>query len=80
MSKNKRMASSSFLLLVTVVMGISVRIHKAQLAYDYYKFSCPLAESIVKTEILKTYLTDVSAAPAFVRLLFHDCQVQVNES
>ncbi|XP_024023203.1 peroxidase 29 [Morus notabilis] len=57
-------------------MGISVRIHKAQLAYDYYKFSCPLAESIVKTEILKTYLTDVSAAPAFVRLLFHDCQVQ----
>ncbi|EXB77043.1 Peroxidase 29 [Morus notabilis] len=35
-----------------------------------------VAESIVKTEILKTYLTDVSAAPAFVRLLFHDCQVQ----
>ncbi|PON91278.1 Peroxidase [Trema orientale] len=67
---------TSFLLLVTVVMGTFIRVHEAQLAYDYYKFSCPSVEAIVKTEIVKIFLTDVSAPAAFIRLLFHDCQVQ----
>ena len=61
--------------LVTVVMVVSVRVHDAQLAYDYYKFSCPLAETIGKKETVKIFLTDVSAPPAFLRLFFHDCQL-----
>lgn len=73
------MGSSSFLLFVTVVMGIFIRVHDAHLAYDYYKFSCPLVETIVKREIVKIFLTDVSAPAAFIRLLFHDCQVLVND-
>lgn len=68
---------TSFLLLVTAFMGIFIRAQEAQLAYDYYKFSCPLVETTVRTEMLKIFLTDVSAPAAFLRLLFHDCQVQV---
>lgn len=66
-------------LLVTVVMIVSVRVHDPQLAYDYYKFSCPLAETMVKKETVKIFLTDVSAPPAFLRLFFHDCKLQVSE-
>ena len=72
--------ASSFLLLVTMVlMGFAVGVNKAKLSYNYYKFSCPSVESIVRTEVLKFSVADVSTPPAFIRLLFHDCQVQVHE-
>ncbi|KAM6601997.1 hypothetical protein CsatA_021606 [Cannabis sativa] len=67
---------TSFVLLVVTIMGIFIRTHEAQLAYDYYKFSCPFVESTVRTEMLKIFLSDISSPSAFVRLLFHDCQVQ----
>ncbi|XP_031274940.1 peroxidase 29-like [Pistacia vera] len=61
-------------LLVTVEVSIGVK--EAQLAYDYYKHSCPSLEAIVKKEILSISFLDASAPAAFLRLLFHDCQVQ----
>ncbi|KAF4372582.1 hypothetical protein F8388_027255 [Cannabis sativa] len=69
---------TSFVLLVVTIMGIFIRTHEAQLAYDYYKFSCPFVESTVRTEMLKIFLSDISSPAAFVRLLFHDCQVQAD--
>lgn len=45
--------------------------------YDYYKISCPDVENTVTKAVLEVILTDPTAPAAFLRLLFHDCQVQV---
>ncbi|TKY53986.1 Peroxidase 29 [Spatholobus suberectus] len=70
--------SFPWILLATVVMAmpLSFRIKANQLSYDYYKFSCPNLESIIKSELLSLFLTDATAPAAFLRLMFHDCQVQ----
>ena len=73
--------SFPWILVATMVMAmrpLSFRIKANQLSYDYYKFSCPNLESIVKSELLSLFLTDATAPAAFLRLMFHDCQVQVN--
>ncbi|KAK9022990.1 hypothetical protein V6N11_003226 [Hibiscus sabdariffa] len=57
-------------------MGILVGACEAQLAYDYYKFSCPNVETTVRNAVLGVVFTDPTAPAAFLRLLFHDCQVQ----
>ncbi|XVF27929.1 hypothetical protein REPUB_Repub14bG0151900 [Reevesia pubescens] len=57
-------------------MGILIGVCDAQLAYDYYKFSCPNVENTVRKVMLGVILTDATASAAFLRLLFHDCQVQ----
>ncbi|KAK8601054.1 hypothetical protein V6N12_050899 [Hibiscus sabdariffa] len=49
---------------------------EAQLAYDYYKISCPHVENTVRNAVLGVVFTDPTAPAAFLRLLFHDCQVQ----
>ncbi|XWS15546.1 hypothetical protein CRYUN_Cryun34aG0009400 [Craigia yunnanensis] len=64
------------LLIVALGMGILVGVCEAQLAYDFYKFSCPKVENIVRQVMLGVILTDATAPAAFLRLLFHDCQVQ----
>ncbi|XP_039052782.1 peroxidase 29-like [Hibiscus syriacus] len=64
------------ILRATLGMGILVGACEAQLAYDYYKFSCPNVESTVRNAVLGVVLTDPTAPAAFLRLLFHDCQVQ----
>ncbi|KAL2339218.1 hypothetical protein Fmac_013664 [Flemingia macrophylla] len=67
-----------WILLGTMVMAmpISFWIKANQLSYDYYKFSCPNLESIIESELLSLFLTDATAPAAFLRLMFHDCQVQ----
>lgn len=68
-----------FMLFVKVAlgMGILVGVWEAQLDYDYYKSSCPDVENTVRKAVLGVILTDPTAPAAFLRLLFHDCQVQV---
>ncbi|KAK8353849.1 hypothetical protein E1A91_A05G185100v1 [Gossypium mustelinum] len=67
-----------FMLFVKVAlgMGILVGVWEAQLDYDYYKSSCPDVENTVRKAVLGVILTDPTAPAAFLRLLFHDCQVQ----
>ncbi|KAG8494385.1 hypothetical protein CXB51_012108 [Gossypium anomalum] len=67
-----------FMLFVKVAlgMGILVGVCEAQLDYDYYKSSCPDVENTVRKAVLGVILTDPTAPAAFLRLLFHDCQVQ----
>ncbi|XVE87744.1 hypothetical protein DITRI_Ditri19aG0012400 [Diplodiscus trichospermus] len=68
-----------FMLLLRAALGmgiILVGVCEAQLAYDYYKFSCPNLENIVRKVMVGVILTDATAPAAFLRLLFHDCQVQ----
>ncbi|GAB4830822.1 hypothetical protein Ancab_004850 [Ancistrocladus abbreviatus] len=61
---------------VVIVFGIASRDVESNLANDYYKSSCPNVEEIVKNEMLALLTTDVTASAAFLRLFFHDCQVQ----
>ncbi|KAI4365045.1 hypothetical protein MLD38_021065 [Melastoma candidum] len=63
-------------LVVSLFLGTWVVPHNAQLSYNYYKASCPNAEGIVRRELLRISLLDSTAPAAFLRLLFHDCQVQ----
>ena len=78
--------SNSFTLLLLGLVGAAFAMgivvggvgQTHQLAYNYYKFSCPNVENIVRHVMLGVFLTDATAPAAFLRLLFHDCQVQVS--
>ncbi|KAK0577837.1 hypothetical protein LWI29_000962 [Acer saccharum] len=71
-----------WLLLAALMVGVSsstVGVSEAdhyQLDYDYYKHSCPNLEAIVKEQVSTILFTDPTSPAAFLRLLFHDCQVQ----
>lgn len=72
---------SIWLLLGTLMlMGDYIRFSEAKLSYGYYKTSCPDLESVVKAEVLSSSLIDSTSPAALLRLLFHDCQVQVTQS
>ncbi|KAL9460531.1 hypothetical protein AB3S75_003687 [Citrus x aurantiifolia] len=46
-----------------------------ELVLHFYKKSCPSAEMLVKEEMKRKMLSDISSAAAILRLAFHDCQV-----
>lgn len=48
-----------------------------ELVLHFYKKSCPSAEMLVKEEMKRNMLSDISSAAAILRLAFHDCQVDV---
>ena len=47
------------------------------LSWTFYKESCPNLESIVKSTLERVLEEDITQAPGLLRLLFHDCFVQV---
>jgi peroxidase len=46
---------------------------------NYYAKTCPNLESIVRNAVQKKMAQTPIAAPATLRLFFHDCFVRVNE-
>lgn len=60
-----------------VTVAVSFGWIQNELSYKYYNSSCPNLEAIVKREMLRIFLMDATAPAAFLRLMFHDCQVQV---
>ncbi|KAL9236963.1 hypothetical protein vseg_011567 [Gypsophila vaccaria] len=63
--------------LVIVMLAIHARVSKGdELAYDYYDLTCPLVRDFVRNEMINIFAADATAPAAFLRLLFHDCQVQ----
>lgn len=51
---------------------------QGSLRYDYYNESCPLAEKIVRATVHELFNLRQNVGPALLRLLFHDCFVEVN--
>ncbi|KAM0839382.1 hypothetical protein ACQ4PT_060347 [Festuca glaucescens] len=83
------MASSRVLLLVVAALAISVSTAAAAtktsaplpplakgLKFDFYKATCPQAESIVFNFLRDAIRKDVGLAAALLRIHFHDCFVQ----
>ena len=48
------------------------------LSTDYYKFTCPQADEIVVPILKKAIAKEPRIAASLLRLLFHDCFVQVS--
>lgn len=74
------METCFILLLLANLHMICFGVSEAQLSYGYYKTSCPTLESIVKAEVLSSSVTDPTSPAALLRLMFHDCQVQVTST
>lgn len=51
---------------------------KAKLKIGYYNNTCPWAEKIVATEVNNLFKNNPPVIANFIRLLFHDCFVNVS--
>jgi peroxidase len=58
----------AFLVLASACQGLEV---------GYYKKSCPRVEHIVRAEVKKFVYKNAGIGAGLIRLLFHDCFVQV---
>lgn len=65
-------------LLVGVVLVVLVVSGEAQLRPNFYQFTCPKVESIVRQAVLKKVRQTFVTVPATLRLFFHDCFVEVS--
>ncbi|CAL9104173.1 Peroxidase [Musa troglodytarum] len=64
-------------LLVAVVLVVVVVVSgEAQLRPNFYQFTCPNVESIVRQAVLKKVRQTFVTVPATLRLFFHDCFVE----
>ncbi|KAF6137645.1 hypothetical protein GIB67_030537 [Kingdonia uniflora] len=63
------------LFLVIAVLCFNVR-SETQLEVGFYGETCPLAEFIVKDEVIRGFTKDRGVAPGLVRMHFHDCFVR----
>lgn len=61
-------------------MSIAEDIDRSHLHYDYYRESCPTAEKIIAKAFRDIYNVTPSVAPSLIRLLFHDCFIEVRFS
>lgn len=50
------------------------------LEYDFYRESCPEAEKIIRSRVQDLYYRHADVAPSLLRLVFHDCFIEVKSS
>lgn len=67
------------------IMGMAmtcfeIGVGNAALTMNYYKFSCPLVDSVVKKNVQRALNDDPTLAAGLVRMHFHDCFIQVTFS
>jgi hypothetical protein len=73
------MAMANFLalfLLMELIAG-GYRDGANGLSMNYYVFSCPFAEAIVRNTVTSALKSDPTLAAGLVRMHFHDCWIQV---
>ena len=73
------MARLRLVLFVAVVVSAALTPPSAvaQLRTDYYASTCPNLETIVRGSVRQSMAQSKIAAPAALRLFFHDCAVMV---
>lgn len=60
---------------VACALALASACHGLQLGY--YKQSCPRVEAIVRDEVKKFVYKDAGIGAGLIRLVFHDCFVEV---
>ncbi|KAF9616497.1 hypothetical protein IFM89_029794 [Coptis chinensis] len=53
--------------------------NELNLEYDFYRDTCPQAEQIVRSIVRYLYKKHSKIAPALLRLVFHDCFIQIED-
>lgn len=61
--------------LISCALLLAAACHGLELGY--YKKTCPRAEAIVKAEVRKALSKNAGVGAGLIRLLFHDCFVEV---
>lgn len=67
-------------ILVLCLVVFKFGVEGGELSYDFYEKSCPGVENIIKAGLEPILVTDITSPAALLRLMFHDCQVQVPPS
>lgn len=68
------------LLAFAAALGYCSSVVEAQFLNGFYRSKgCPLAEAIVTQAVTEAFNKDPSIAPALIRMLFHDCFVEVED-
>lgn len=79
--KNNKMVSPNLLsviMLIQAIIGLPYNVRG--LSMGYYMMSCPMAEQIVKNSVDNALQADPTLAAGLIRMLFHDCFIEVNLS
>lgn len=76
MLKQRRAAVCAGFVIVTLMIVMAMT-RAWGLQVGYYEQQCPHAEKTVKAMMEGLLLSDITAGAALLRLVFHDCQVQV---
>ncbi|KAL3699517.1 hypothetical protein R1sor_017539 [Riccia sorocarpa] len=67
------------LLVCLIVLSFSSLVagsYETGLRDDYYKYSCPTAEAVIKKVLTDFFALNIGAPSGFIRLAFHDCHVE----
>lgn len=67
----------SFLLPTLIVLFLFSTPSASQLSSDFYSFSCPNVELLVRDTVSSASDFDATIPGKLLRLLFHDCFVEV---
>ncbi|EAZ02213.1 hypothetical protein OsI_24307 [Oryza sativa Indica Group] len=70
------MRSFHFVVVLALAVAISSPLAAAQLRQNYYASICPNLENIVRGSVQRSMQQSPIAAPATLRLFFHDCAVR----
>ncbi|XP_052176457.1 peroxidase 21-like isoform X2 [Diospyros lotus] len=73
MAVKQQHSSKGFIFLLSLLF---LQLSSGDLQLNYYKESCPMAEEIIKEQVIKLYNKHGNTAVSWIRNLFHDCMVK----